>query len=264
MLSCVVLTKNEESNIKDCLESVSWCDEIIVIDDFSEDSTVEIAKKLGATVFSRKLNDDFAAQRNFGLEKASSKGRSTSGRKGDWVLFVDADERISKELAEEIRHALPKWENLSGFYLNRRDVMWGRELKYGETNIKLLRIAKTGAGIWKRAVHEYWDIKPKGFDDRIGEFHVGVIEHYPHQTISEFLSDISRYSTLHAQENMKEEKRSSILKILLWPKLKFLQNYVLKLGFLDGGPGLVSALMMSFHSYLAWSKLWLLQKGTTA
>lgn len=258
MISAVVLTRNEDRNIKECLKSVAWCDETIVIDDYSDDKTVDIAKSLGALVFQRKLDGNFAAQRNFGSEKA----------KGEWVLFIDADERVSKELVEEIKSRCAnlfhsRGENvpaprewLDGFYIQRHDVVWNKKLKHGEAgNIKLLRLAKRGSGKWKRRVHETWDIK--------GPFKTlkNPLLHYPHQTISEFLGDINNYSTLHAQENMKEGKRSSILKIMFYPKLKFLQNWILKGGFFDSGPGFVAALMMSFHSFLAWSKLWLLQRG---
>src|SRR5687767_12381044 len=92
MISVVIITKNEEKNIEECLSSVSWCDEIIVIDDNSDDKTAEIAKNKGAKVITHALNNDFSAQRNFGLSVA----------KGDYVLFVDADERISPALWYEI------------------------------------------------------------------------------------------------------------------------------------------------------------------
>lgn len=250
-ISAVVLTKNEGNNIQDCLESLRWCDEIIVVDDYSKDKTIAIVKKSGAKIYERKLNNDFASQRNFGLEKAKS----------DWVLFIDADERVSKALAQEILHSIKKWEGLLiGFYFYRRDFMWGRELKHGEAGCaKLLRLARKGAGKWKRAVHETWDIS-----GNIGTFHEydGVIKHYPHPTLREFVADIERYSTIHAQENYKEGKISNIFKIIWYPKLKFFQNYFLKLGFLDGPQGFMVAMLMSFHSYLAWSKLWVLQKRT--
>lgn len=243
MISAVVLTKNEEKNIKDCLGSLKWCDEVLIIDDYSEDKTTEIAESFGAKVYKKKLENDFAGQRNFGLEKA----------KGDWVLFVDADERITPALREEVIKLLSyKVTKYSGFYLKRRDFMWGRELKYGETgNVKLLRLAGKDVGLWKRRIHEVWEVK-----GNIGTFHSPLL-HYPHQTLREFLAEIDWMSTLHAQENKKEGKKANIFKILIYPKLKFIDNWILKLGFLDGVQGLLVAFLMSFHSYLAWSKLWL-------
>lgn len=248
MTTAVVLTKNEEKNIEACLKSLKWCDEIVVIDDYSSDKTISIAKKSGAVVFQRNLNNDFAAQRNFGLQKA----------KREWVLFIDADERVSKQLTAEINRHLGGGLGRTprGFYVKRHDFVWGKTLKHGETGYALfLRLARRGSGKWKRKVHEYWDIKSEDCDVL-----KNPLLHYPHPTLREFIADIERYSTIHAEENYKEEKHSNLLKIILYPKLKFFQNYFLKLGFLDGPQGFMVAMLMSFHSYLAWSKLWTIQK----
>lgn len=245
-LTAAVLTKNEESNISDCIRSIKFCDEIIIIDDNSDDKTVEIAEKLGAKVFKRRLNENYADQRNFALQKA----------KGKWVLFVDADERVPKSLADEIiqlvSNPLTKY---SGFYIERKDILWGKKLKHGETgNIKLRRLAKKGSGKWKRRVHEYWDIKGMTYMLK------NAFEHYPHQTLNDFVGNLNRRTDLHAKANYEERKRSNIIKIIVWPTGHFINNFILKKGFLDGIEGTVVALMMSFHSYLAWSKLWLMQK----
>ena len=254
MISVVVLTKNEEKNIEECLKTLQWCDEIVVVDDFSTDKTVSLAKRLGAKIFERNLEDDFYQQRNFGLGKAT----------GEWVLFIDADERVSQNLASEIREQVANLSHLpgglgtppGGYYIRRHDVMWGRKLKYGEWGSQnFLRFARKNAGKWARRVHEVWDVEDST------QLLESPLLHYPHQTIAAFLKDIDRYSSLHAQANLEEGKHSSILKFILYPKLKFLQNYIFKLGFLDGGQGFVVAMLMSFHSYLAWGKLWLLQQS---
>ncbi len=244
MISAVVLTKDEEKNIKDCLESLKFCDQILVVDDNSSDNTQKVAKRLGAKVFIRLLNDDYAPQRNFGLKKASY----------DWVLFVDADERISNSLKKEIIQAV-KSSEYNGYLLKRRDMMWGKWLKSGETGtIELLRLGKKDAGKWRRRVHEYWDIR-----GNIGRLNNSII-HFPHPTIREFILSINRRSTIHAQENKKEGKRSNLFKIIIWPIGHFIKNYFLKKGYQDGLYGFVFALIMSFHSFLGWSKLWLIQK----
>lgn len=245
MISAVILTKNEGKNIKECIDSLKWCDEVIIIDDNSEDKTADLANKEGVRVYKRKLEDDFSAQRNFALEKA----------KGDWVLFIDADERVTKNLEEEIKKAIQN-NDFSGYLLKRRDVMWGRELRHGETGkVRLLRLARKGSGRWRRAVHEVWGVQ--GNTEELKN----PLLHYPHQTLREFISDIDWMSTLHAQENKREGKKSSLLKIIFYPKFKLFDNWILKLGFLDGVQGLLVALLMSFHSYLAWSKLWLMQRS---
>jgi glycosyltransferase involved in cell wall biosynthesis len=243
MISAIILTHNEEKNIKDCLDSVSWCDEKIVIDDNSSDNTVHIAKKAGAFVFSQRLNS-FSEQRNFGLHKAS----------GDWVLFLDADERISSALWYEIiQRTNEPIENSTGFLVNRVDVIWGKKLKYGESgSTKFVRLAKKNSGQWVGDVHEVWKIKGKIKDLN------NPLYHYPHQSIAEFLKEINHYTELRAKELFKKKTKTNWLFIIIYPKYKFIANYIFRLGFLDGVPGLISALMMSFHSFLVRGKLWLL------
>ncbi len=240
MISAVVLTHNDEAILPRCLKSLSWCDEIIVIDDESTDGTIGIANKSGAKVFSRKLNDDFAGQRNFGLEKA----------KGEWVLFVDSDEVVSRELADEIQGLS---YNKNGYLFKRKDYWGGRWLAHGETgNIKLLRLAKKDAGKWKQPVHEEWKIAGK----------VGTLAHpllhYPHQNVAQFLDEINRYSTLYANYLYRHGVREPAWQILGKPAAKFFLNSIVRLGFLDGTAGIMVALMMSFHSFLVRAKLWFL------
>lgn len=240
MISAVILAKNEEKNLPDCLESIKWCDEIILIDDDSIDKTIEIAKKFNAKIFTHSLNNNFAKERNFGLQKARS----------EWVLFVDADERVSPELKEEILKAIKK-SNINGFFLKRQDFFGGRALKYGETaNVRLLRLARKGDGEWQREVHEIWEIKGE-----IGELKNPLL-HYSHPTITEFLEHVNFHSSLHAQALKKEGIKPSLFQIIFYPKAKFIQNYIFRLGFLDGTPGIIVALMMSFHSFLARAKLY--------
>lgn len=247
-LSVVILTKNEENNILDCLESVKDAGEIIVVDDYSEDRTLEIVKKFDneIRILKRAVDKDFSAQRNFGLSKATN----------EWVLFVDADERVSTLLREEIKQktANNKIREINGYYIKRRDVMWGRELKYGEVgNIKLIRLAKKNAGKWAGQVHETCQVAGK-----VGDLENELL-HFPHRAIRDFLSEISLYSSIRAEELKKAGSQVSVFDIVFYPKVKFFLNYFIKLGFLDGVPGLIVALMMSFHSFLVRSKLWLLQ-----
>ena len=240
-LSAIILTRNEEKNIEACLKSVSFCDEIIVIDDNSTDQTISLAKKLGAKIIVHSLENDFAKQRTFGLSKAQC----------EWVLFLDADERISKDLQKEILQAIEKKSHISGYYLRRLDYMWGKFLKHGETgDLYFLRLAKKTAGKWIGKVHESWIS-----NQPTGELKETLV-HYPHVTLQEFLQEINFYSTLRAQELFQQKQKTSSFQIIAYPTGKFLINYFVKLGFLDGMPGLVFAICMSFHSFLARSKLW--------
>ncbi len=243
MISAVVLTKNEEKNIGKCLKSLHWCDEIIVIDDYSRDKTVSLAKKLGARVYQHNLKADYSDQRNFGLKKT----------RGDWVLFVDADEFISSQLQDEIKEKILKSKEVAGFYLKRKDKFLGKWLQFGETSrIKLLRLARKGAGGWQRPVHDVWQIK-----GRIGELK-NPLMHQRQLTISDFLKKINQYSSLRARQLYEQKVKTNAFFIMLYPMAKFGQNYILRLGFLDGKAGFVMAAMMSIHSFLVRAKLYLL------
>lgn len=246
-ITAVVLTKNEEGNISDCIDSLKFCDEIIVIDDNSTDKTTSIAEINGARVMKRALNDDFAKQRNFALRAA----------KRDWVLFIDADESVSKDSAKEIAKAI-KYNKYDGFYLKRKDYMWEKAIAHGETgNIKLLRLGKKNVGKWTRSVHEKWNITHK-----TSELNNPII-HHPHKNLAEFIKHVDNYSSLHANENIKEGKTSSISKICLMPFAHFTKNYLLRMGFLDGIEGFIIAFLMSFHSFLSWSKMYVREKATS-
>lgn len=249
MISVVILTKNEEKHIGDCLDSVSWCDEKIVIDDHSDDKTVEIARKKGAKVFTHSLHNDFSEQRNFGLEKAQE----------EWVLFIDADERVSSALWYEVmQHISESIDDYAGFYLKRQDTMWNKVLKHGETgNVKLLRLAKKGVGKWEGDVHEQWKVNGKMLVLQ------NPLDHFPHSTVADFLQEINFYTDLRAEELFRKKTKSNWMAILAYPKAKFFLNYFIRRGFLDGLPGLVVAILMSLHSFLVRAKLWLMwQKNT--
>ncbi len=238
-----MLTKNEDKHIAKCLTSVSFCNEVIVIDDNSTDATLAIARKLGAKIFTRELAGNWAKQRNFGLEKAKSK----------WVFYVDADEVVSSLLKFEILTAIKS--DFDGFYFKRKVKFLGKNLKYGETaNVKLLRLAKKNIGIWRRNVHEYWDIN--------GDFKTlrNPLIHNFHSNLNQFISAINKMAVIHAQENAKEGKKALLIKVLFFPFGKFIVNYILLLGFLDGVRGFVFAVMMSFHSFLAWSTHYLIKE----
>lgn len=247
MISAVVLAKNEEKNIRDCLKSLSFCDEVVVVDDNSEDLTRDISQKIGVKVHIRDMDMDYSAQSNFGIGKA----------KGEWILFVDADERITRSLREEIKQVISSPTNkYNGFYFNRIDFMWGKWLKHGEVgSTKVLRLFRKGAGEWRRRVHPTFNLRGGSSQIR------NPILHYPHQNLREFLESVNRWSTWHAVANKEEGKTSSLFKIISMPAAHFFRNFFLRMGFLDGMQGFIFATVMSFHSFLAWSKVWMLQKG---
>lgn len=247
MLSVVVITKNEEKNIRDCLDSLKFCDEIIIIDGESKDKTLSLAKVYKKVrIYQKALNNDFASQRNFGLQKA----------KGDWVLFLDADERVSSALATEIKNKINNSGEYNGFYFKRKDKFLGKWLKFGETaSVRLLRLAKRQKGKWEEKIHETWKVSGE-----IGNLQNPLI-HERNLSIAEFLQRLNKYSDIRAQELYEEGVKTNILLIFLYPAGKFLANYILKLGFLDGIPGFIMAGMMSLHSFMVRSKLWVMTKN---
>lgn len=246
-ISAIVLTKNEESKIKKCLLSLKWCDEIIIIDNYSKDKTLEIVQQLGVRIYQRELNNDFSSQRNFGLKKA----------KNEWIFFVDADEKVPQELAKEIKTRINKSDNILGFYLKRKVKFQGKWLNFGETaNTFLLRLGKKEAGKWQGKVHERWQVEGKTVKLKTPLIHDQNI------SLKEFVKKINFYSTLRTQELYENGKRFNFVSLFSLPLLKFLNNYFLRLGFLDAVPGLILALLLSYHSFLVRAKLFFLEKAS--
>ncbi|OGK10055.1 hypothetical protein A2767_00290 [Candidatus Roizmanbacteria bacterium RIFCSPHIGHO2_01_FULL_35_10] len=279
-ITVVILTKNEEKNIERAIKSVQFCNEIIIIDDYSSDKTLDIVYKVLKVhkVFQRKLNNDFAGQRNFGMTKA----------KNEWVFFLDADEEVSDELQNEIKSIHRNFQfpispstssgsrvksrdnfqsnpeskilnskdtEVAAFYIKRRDFFWGEELKYGETmklrNQGIIRLFNKGSGRWEGKVHEVYKLKSQ--ISNVKTFH-NYLNHFPHQTVKEFLEEVNFYSSLRAKELLVQGKSSNIFEIIFYPLGKFLLTYFVKLGFLDGVQGFVYAFFMSFHSFLVRTK----------
>lgn len=197
---------------------------------------------LARLTISEPVITDFAELRN----------QKLAAVKADWVLFLDKDERLSPALEREIDAAI-KNPRYAAYYLKRRDTFLGRELRHGEPGrAKFIRLARRDFGHWERPVHEVW----------VGTGRVGTLKHpllhSPHPSVADFLHKIDYYSSLESHYRYNLGQSSSLFKILVYPPAKFLLNYIFYLGFLDGTPGIIMAFMMSFHSYLTWTKLYLL------
>lgn len=243
-LSAIVLAHNSQEVISRCLESLAFCDEVIVIDDNSTDRTSHIATNAGARVIVHSLNNNFASQRNFGLSQAKS----------NWVLFIDADEIITPQLAQNIKSSIGQ-NSITGFYLRRSDVMWDKRLGYGDLrNVWLLRLGLKNSGTWVGQVHEVWRVA--GATGKIE----GELIHYPHHSISEFLTSLNWYSSLRAEELHQLQVGRSLVQVVFYPIFKFIYLWIFKLGFLDGTPGFIHAMLMGFYSFLVRGKLYLLPK----
>lgn len=190
-------------------------------------------KKLEIVILKKENISDFAKERNLALKESQT----------EWVFFIDTDETISKELEKEINRL--DFKDYNGFYIRRKNYFCGQFV--GED--KIIRLAKKDAGKWKRVVHETWNVSGK-----IGELKNPII-HNTADNLSDYIKKINFYSTLHAEANRAEGKQSSLFKIILYPKMKFLETFLKSRHF-------VFSLAQSFHSFLAWSKLWMLQRET--
>lgn len=183
------------------------------------------------TLNEKKITD-FSEARNRLLKNVNS----------EWILFIDTDEKLSKELRGEISKLNPKGYN--GFYIKRKIVFLGRVIGYD----KVLRLARKNSGRWARKVHEIWRVKGK----------VGTLKNYIiHNTaenLHDYIGKINCYSSIHATENLHEGKKASLFKIIFYPKIKFIQNFC-------EGRGFVFSMLQSFHSFLGWAKQWELQRN---
>ena len=239
-VSACVIARNEADEVADCLARLTWADEIVVVDDESTDATVKVAERFTRHVLVRPKRDDFAAQRNFALDAAV----------GDWVLFVDADERVSEALREEILTAV-RAPDVAGYFLRRQDVNFGYAFRYGESmRAPILRLARRGAGRFHGRVHETWRVSGP---TRV--LHAPLL-HYSHADISAFLRKVDYQSSLAATRLAEEGRGGHAWELVVHPLGNFVRNYVVHQGFRDGVPGLIYALLMALHPFLARAKRW--------
>ena len=212
MLSAVVVTQNEEANIARCLASVQFADEILVVDALSEDDTAGLAKKLGARVLSQAWQG-FAAQKQYAVDQA----------RGDWILLIDSDEEVSRGLADEIEVTLQKESAPNGFKLRRRNQFLGAWMDHGpwahDYQLRLFR--KTEGKIARRPVHE--GVQLRGDPGTLEN----PLNHYTHQTLSESVGRLNRYTTLEALERT-ERRRIRPVEAVIAPAGVFLRYYLLK------------------------------------
>ena len=175
---------------------------------------------------------DFAKARNKMLKKA----------RANWILFLDTDESLTPELKKEIDKVVCNTEKEGGFFIKRKIYFLGKCV--GEDRV--LRLATKNSGIWKRAVHETWNV-----NKRLGTLKEYII-HNTGKDLHSYIDKINYYSSLHAEENIKEGKKFSLFKLIIYPKAKFIQN-------IFAGRGFIFSLLQSYHSFLSWAKMWEIQ-----
>ena len=240
-LSVVIITKDEAENIAGALESVRWAEDIVVVDSGSSDATIEIAKRYTDRVTTRAW-EGYGAQKNHATELAAH----------DWVLSLDADERVSPELAAEIRSLMLSAPPMQGYRIPRTTWYLGRWIRsttwYPD---RQLRLYDRRAACWNtRYVHESVTV-----DGRVGTLG-SEIRHYAYRDLSHHLSTIDRYTTLAVKQMVSEHQRATLLDLLVQGPIAFGRNYILKMGLRDGVPGLIVSFMNSYYVWLKYAKLW--------
>ena len=246
-ISATVITLNEEENLAAALESLSWADEIIVVDSQSTDRTVEIASQFTDRIFIRPW-PGYSAQKNFAAGQA----------RHDWVFNLDADERVSPELCKEIQDLKSAGEPAaSGFEMPRRTFYLGRWIKHsGWYPDFKVRLYNRGSGRWRGAyVHE--SVELDGQVERLA----GPLLHYTVRNSSDHHLRIDRYTTLAAEDLAAQGKRVTLLSLLVSPFMAFARAYVFRMGFLDGIPGLAIAYFAAQYVFLKGIKLWEKQRA---
>jgi glycosyltransferase involved in cell wall biosynthesis len=240
-LSVIVIARNEERDLPGCLASVAGlASEIILADSGSTDATAEIARRAGAKVIFKEWQG-YGRQKQAALDAAA----------GPWALNIDADERVSPELAAEIRRLLEAAPSENGFHIPFRHYFLGRRLRFGrfstETHLRLFK--KSAARYGEAQIHE--GIRVEGATGRVARGH---IEHLSYHDIHEYLDKCNRYTSMIARARYDAGQRFHPWHHARLP-FEFLVRYVLKLGFLDGGPGLTYALLSSYYVWLKFLKL---------
>lgn len=244
-ISALILTHNEEEMIEDCLKQLEFTDEIVVLDQYSSDNTVKKAQKFTNNIL-KTQKADFDKNRNLLMQEAN----------GEWLLYVDSDERISNELKAEIKKAVKK-ENFSAFFIPRKNYVLGRWLKHGgfwpDYVPKLFKKSKLVG--WEGAVHE----SPK-FTGKSSKLK-NTIEHLTARDMSRMLEKTIKWAKVEAELAYKaQHPRVNIMRVAKAFATEFFSRYLIKFGLLDGTVGLIQALFQSYHKSIMLVYLWELQK----
>ncbi len=245
-IAAVVITRNEEANLERCLRSVSFCNEIIVVDAESTDRTREIAAR-----YTDKIH--VLSWRGFVQQRQAAVGFAQS----EWVLSIDADEEIGEGLRQEIVSLLQSPNTNDAYSIPRKTIHFGRWIRHGGWYPnRLVRLFRKDRGEWQGSeVHEYWHS-----NGLCGELRNDLI-HYSFRNLSDQVARNNTYSSLGARGLKGKGVPFSFFRLATKTASKFLETYFLKLGFLDGYPGLIISVSAAYSVFLKWAKLWELESG---
>lgn len=241
-VSAIVTTYNEEANIGGCLESLLWCDEILVVDSFSTDRTPQIVGGYESVRFVQRTYFGSAAQKNWAMDQVQH----------EWILIFDADERCTPALRKEIEALLSREPKHNGYTINRRAYFLGKRIRFsGWQNDRVVRLVRRGTARYpNRRVHADMDI--------LGPAPVlkNSMEHYMVDSLDEYIPRIMKYSVWGAAQMWREGRQSGPKEVFGRTVWRFLRTYFLQLGILDGMTGLVFCMLQAFGTYMKWSLLW--------
>jgi glycosyltransferase involved in cell wall biosynthesis len=242
-LSIVIITYNEEKNIKRCLESVrAFADEIVVVDSLSTDGTKKICQEYGAR-FIEQAFLGYIEQKNFALDQATN----------DYVLSLDADEAISEQLATSIQNA-KKNITVDCYRMNRCASYGGKWIRHGAWYPdRKLRFFNRKKARWG-GMNPHDKVIPQ--QDATVSFLKGDILHYTYSSIEEHITQMNRFTTIQAEAMLKSGKKASLFKLLVNPAVAFISGYIIKGGFLDGKDGLLLAKAGAYATFIKYMKLW--------
>jgi glycosyltransferase involved in cell wall biosynthesis len=245
-LSIYILTFNNERTIERCLYSVQWADELVIVDSYSTDGTLEICRRFTDRIYQRKWTGH-QDQYQYAADLTTH----------PWVMFVDADEEVSPELAQEIREELRtsngRWD---GYIVHRRTYYLGRWIRFGGWYPDYeIRLYDRNRGKWEGGLHAKINVKGrvKSLKNRY--------YHYTYRDISDQIQTIDKYSQIASDDMFREGKKFSFMHMILNPPARFIKEYVFKRGFLDGIPGLIIIVSTMFYVFIKHAKLWERQKG---
>lgn len=241
-LSAIVTSFNEELNIKECLESVSFADEVLLVDSFSTDRTVELARQVPGVRLLQREYFGSAAQKNWAMDQTTH----------PWILIVDADERVTPGLAREIVELLGSGPDASYYSIRRRNLFLDRLIRHsGWSTDKVVRLVRRGAARYpRRRVHA--DIEVGGPAPILEN---GLL-HYTFRSLTQYLEKLHRYAEWGAADAYRKGRRAGAVELFLRPAWRFVRMYVFQAGFLDGRHGLVLCTLQAYGVFLKWAKLW--------
>lgn len=243
-ITAIIPTLNEEERIQNSLKSAQFADEIIVIDSYSSDNTVEIVKQSNAILLQRRF-DDFSSQKNYAIDQASH----------DWIIWIDADEVLTEELQNEIREAIDNAKEFVGFYIYRIFFFKGKKMRYtGTQNDKLIRVFNRKFCRYEGKVHE--KIKPQG---KLGVLKNRIL-HYSYIHYDKYIVKLNQHSALKAEELFDRGAMVTPFHLIIKPAARFIKHYFVKLGFLDGFYGFVISFALSYGVLVRYIKLWNLKQ----